>query len=106
MNIDFLTDLQKYIDMKYMVVFMAFAYATKGALTDFLNSVFRIAHPKSFPKVWVIFIIGTLTAVPYWFFFGHDKMLLFQTFAIGSMVHDMIFKQIDRYLKSRKDEKN
>jgi hypothetical protein len=42
----------------------------------------------------IIFIIGTLVALPFWYVFDHDKMKLFVTFCVGTSIHDLLIKTL------------
>jgi len=98
---EYLNEISKFIDARYMIVFMAMTYALKDELTLTLGYVLKIQAPKVFPKIWTVFIIGTLTAVPFWFFFGGDKMILLISWAVGTSLHDLLIERVIRLVKKK-----
>jgi amino acid transporter len=75
----------------YFVSFMAIAYRYKNPLYDLMK--------KKVPKAWVVFIIGTLVAVPYWFWLKEDRMQLFFTFTFATSFFELLIKPIVKKFK-------
>lgn len=88
-------EIIKYLDIPYLLAFMAFGYMFKHL---FLNIIVLITkkdlYKSKVVKNLIIFFIGTLIAIPFWYGFKHDKMILFVTFCVGTSIHDLIIKTL------------
>lgn len=106
-------EIIKYIDLPYLLSFMAIAYMLKTILLDIVVFISKKDLYKSkLTKNLIIFFIGTVTSLPFWYGFGHDKMMLFVTFCVGTSIHDLLVKTLGtiyttllkRFLKTKEDE--
>jgi TctA family transporter len=106
-------EIIKYIDLPYLLAFMAIAYMLKSVIMEIIVFISKKDLYKSkLTKNLIIFFIGTITALPFWYGFGHDKMMLFVTFCVGTSIHDLLVKTIStvyaallkKFLKTKEDE--
>lgn len=97
---EYLQQFISHINLYYLVVFMALTYALKNPLTDLLGSILRV----KVVKIWTVFIIGTVAAVPFWVLFNHDRMILLITWSVGTSLHDMIIKFLLQKINKREQE--
>jgi len=94
-----LLELNKYIDVYYLVSFMLIASITKDTLHSAIVYVFNKRFKKQYLSV---FIIGTIVAVPFWlnlFDTEPTKIQLFMTYCLGTVFHSHFFKQISNLIK-------
>lgn len=98
---DIITELDKYIDVYYLIAFMSLAYTTKGWVNSLLQYISKMRIKKHHLAV---FIIGSLTALPFWLYFEHDKMKLFLTYAIGTAIHSHLINYVLNKFKPKKNE--
>ena len=87
---DYISEIQKYINWQYLLVFMLFSYAFKGLLSKALK----------INKTVVVFAIGTLIAIPWWLAFKGDPMQLLITYAAGTSLHELIIGFFIRKVKA------
>jgi hypothetical protein len=74
---------------------MAIAYLFKGVLMELIILIIKKdLYKDKLTKNIIIFIIGTLVALPFWYVFDHDKMKLFVTFCVGTSIHDLLIKTL------------
>ena len=59
---------------------MIFAYRLNKDLAKALN----------WNKTAVVFCIGTIVAIPFWFWFHIDRAKLLVTYAVGTSLHELI----------------
>lgn len=90
---DFIT---KYIDLYYLIAFMAVTYSLKNTFHAGLQWLFRHKVNKHF----AVFLIGFLVALPFWLYFKHDKLVLVITYAIGTSIHDLIIAYLIKKIKA------
>jgi hypothetical protein len=91
---DILNDLNKLmelINLQYLIVFMLLSYGAKNMIAELL--------PKM-NKTVIVFIIGTVLALPFWVYFKADKMQLLITYAIGTSLHELIIAWIIKKAKN------
>lgn len=84
----------KYVHWVYLLVFMVTTYTLKEPVHAILNGFF----PKIESKVWAVFIIGFIMAIPFWMQ-GDPKMQLFITYTLGTSLHDLIISYIIEGIK-------
>jgi hypothetical protein len=88
-------EIAQYLDINYLIAFMAVAYLFKGALLEIvILATKKNLYKDKLTKNIIIFIIGTLMALPFWYVFNHDKMKLFVTFCVGTSIHDLLIKTL------------
>jgi hypothetical protein len=88
-------EIEKYLDINYLIAFMAIAYLFKGVLLELIILVTKKnLYKDKLTKNIIIFVIGTLVALPFWYTFDHDKMKLFVTFCVGTSIHDLLIKTL------------
>ena len=88
-------EIAQYLDINYLIAFMAIAYLFKGVLMELIILIIKKDFYKDkLTKNIIIFIIGTLVALPFWYVFDHDKMKLFVTFCVGTSIHDLLIKTL------------
>lgn len=100
-------EIEQYLDVPYIVVFMSITYLLKDFLHDTLIYITKKDLRDSKPsKHLIVFFIGTIVAIPFWFFFGHDKMILFVSYCVGTSLHsvvlntlNMLYKKFLKFLK-------
>lgn len=80
--------IQKYIDIYYLIVFMCITYTLKNTFHAFLQWVLRTEVNKHF----AVFVIGSLAAIPFLFYFKHDPLILLLTYSVGTSIHDLIIQ--------------
>jgi|688.fasta_scaffold21103_8 hypothetical protein len=88
-------EIAQYLDINYLIAFMAIAYLFKGVLMELIILIIKKdLYKDKLTKNIIIFIIGTLVALPFWYVFDHDKMKLFVTFCVGTSIHDLLIKTL------------
>jgi hypothetical protein len=88
-------EIEKYLDINYLIAFMAIAYLFKGVLMELIILITKKdLYKNKLIKNFIIFVIGTLVALPFWYTFDHDKMKLFVTFCVGTSIHDLLIKTL------------
>jgi hypothetical protein len=89
------TELSTYIDLVYLVCFMSITYLTKDLMSDTIIYITKkdLSKDRLFKALTVLFI-GTLVALPFWFYFEHDKLKLFITYCVGTSFHEIIIKSL------------
>jgi len=93
-------EIEKYLDIYYLIAFMALAYMFKGLILEIIISLSKVDLSKSkLAKNLIVFFIATLCAVPFYTFFNHDKMKLFVTFCVGTSTHDLLIKTLNAAFK-------
>lgn len=95
---ELITEIDKYIDVSYLIVFMAIAYTTKGWVNSLIQYLLKTRIKKHHAAV---FIIGSITALPFWLYFDHDKMKLLITYAIGTAIHSHLINYILNKFKQK-----
>lgn len=95
---ELISEIDKYIDTYYLVVFMSLAYTCKGWVNSLLQYLFKIRIKKHHAAV---FIIGTLAALPFWLYFDHDKMKLLITYTLGTALHSHFINYILKKFKNK-----
>lgn len=88
---EIISEIEKYIDVYYLVAFMAVTYSSKGWINAVIEYFTKIRFKKHHLAV---FIIGSLVAIPFWFGFGHDKMKIFMTYCIGTALHSHLISYV------------
>lgn len=95
---EIIDEIDKYIDVYYLIAFMAVTYSAK----DFVNAAVEYVIKKRIKKHhFAVFIIGTITALPFWFGFDHDKMKLFMTYCIGTALHSHLISYVIAKFKAK-----
>ncbi len=93
-------EIAQYLDINYLIAFMAIAYLFKGVLMELIILITKKdLYKNKLTKNIIIFIIGTLVALPFWYVFDHDKMKLFVTFCVGTSIHDLLIKTLETLYK-------
>ena len=87
---DYFTEIQKYINWQYLLVFMLFSYAFKGLLAKALK----------INKTVIVFTIGTVIAIPWLIYFKGDPMQLLISYAAGTSLHELILGFFIRKIKA------
>lgn len=87
--------LTAHIDTAYMIFFMCIAYIGK----NWLHGALQYITNRNLNKRLIIFIIGTIVAIPFWFWFGSDKMKLLVTWSFGCAFHDYIVMAIVKIIR-------
>ena len=88
-------EIADYLDLSYLIAFMAIAYLFKGVLLELIILITKKnLYKDKLTKNIIIFVIGTLVALPFWYVFDHDKMKLFVTFCVGTSIHDLLIKTL------------
>lgn len=80
--------IQKYIDIYYLIVFMCITYTLKNTFHQFLQWLFNTQVNKHL----AVFVIGSLAAIPFLFYFKHDPLILLLTYSVGTSIHDLIIQ--------------
>lgn len=100
---DILNSIVNYIDWPYLLVFMFLTYFLIGYVFNLLKSIFG----EKVRKRLVVFIIGTLTALPFIFYFKHDPINLLVTWSAGLALHDyFVVLIIDKFKSFTKNKSN
>lgn len=86
---------QKYIDLYYLIVFMAVTYSMKNTVQAALQYFFKTRINKHF----AVFFIGSVVALPFWLYFKHDTMILLVTYTVGTSIHDLIIRYLLDFVK-------
>ena len=91
---EIITEVNKYVDVAYLIAFMAVTYSAKG----WVNSLFEYLTKTRIKKHhFAVFIIGTIVAIPFWLgAFGeeHNRMQLFMTYCIGTALHSHLISYV------------
>ena len=88
---EIINQIEQYIDLYYLIAFMAVTYSAKGWVTSLIEYLTKRRMKKHHASV---FIIGTLIALPFWFGFNHDKFKLFMTYCIGTALHSHLIAYV------------
>lgn len=99
---EIINEIDKYIDVYYLIAFMSIAYTCKGWVNSIIEYVFKVRIKKHHAAV---FLIGSLVAIPFWTYFGHDKMKLFLTYSIGTAIHSHLINYVLNKFKPKKNER-
>ena len=91
-----ITEIQKYINGPFLAVFVLLSYRLKGPLSETLK----------INKTYIVFIIATVVAIPFWVIFKCDKLQLFITYAVGTSFHELIIGAIIKKLKGNSGKQN
>lgn len=92
--------ITKYINIYYLIAFMAVTYSLKNTFHSALQWAFRHKVNKHF----AVFLIGFIVALPFWLYFKHDKLVLLLTYAVGTSIHDLIIEYLIRKAKAKLKE--
>jgi len=113
----------QYIALPYLIAFVFSAYAFKDPLCALLNWAFFRKTPRVSPSMhWVVFIIGTLVALPFLFIpswrpdilvkvpnegdpvvYNSYGLRLFVTYCVGTVLHDLIIYRIIKLFKPKEE---
>ena len=82
------SQIAQYVNVPYLLTFMLLTYFVRH------NWTFRIK------TTYVVLIIATLCAVPYFFIVGIEWNKLLFSYVLGTSLHELLFKWIENKLKS------
>lgn len=81
-----LNSITQYIDWPYLVVFMCLTYTC----LNWLHSAIQYLTSRIIRKRLIVFLIGTVCAVPFWYEWKHDPINLLVTWSVGLSMHDYL----------------
>ena len=94
-------EINPYIDIAYLISFMSIAYFLKGFFLELIIYITKKNFRESkVVKNFIVFLIGSLTALFFILFFEHDKMKLFVSFCVGTSLHDLLIKTLTTLYKA------
>lgn len=89
------TGIVNYINLPYLLTFMLFAYLVKRYFKQAIDTIFK----RDVKLVFIVLIIATLLAIPYYFFVKNDWVRLLFTYTLGTSLHELIFTWIENKFK-------
>lgn len=90
-----LPEIQKYINVPYLLTFMLLSYMFKTYLKASLSRIF--GNPVK--TVNIVLVIAAVIAAPYFYIgqVGWEKLLF--TYALGTSLHELVFSWIEKRMK-------
>lgn len=85
-----------YVSVPYLLIFMLLAYFIKKYFEAGLTKLFGI----KFHMVYVVLILATLLAVPFFIWSDEGVVKILATYAIGTSLHELIFQWIEKKFTS------
>lgn len=92
--------IAEYINFYFLISFILLTRFFKKPLHSLLVGLLK----QKMSKHWAVFIIGTLTALPFWLYFKHEKMILFVSYCVGTTLYDLIIIYIEKHFPIFKKE--
>lgn len=90
------TYINQYISFSYLVVFIFLSYG----LRDFFGNVIGLFTVNRKVRKYSVFIIATLLAPLWFYFFKEDPLKLFVTYAVGTSLYELIIRAVINKFKS------
>lgn len=97
--LDILNSLGAYINVLYLFSFMLLGYLIKKNFQGLLLKIFK----KEIKMVYVMLILATLLAIPYYLTGSAWQQLIF-AYALGTSLHELIFYAIDSHIEKLKNK--
>ena len=88
------TKVIELISLEYLIMFMFLSYLVKRYFSELLTKLFK--HPV--PMVYVVLIIATLLAVPF-YLTGLSWIKILISYAFGTSLHELAFQWIEKRLR-------
>lgn len=95
-----LNSITQYIDWPYLVVFMCLTYV----LLNWLQSAIQYVLSRNIRKRLVVFLIGSMCAIPFWYVWKHDPINLLVTWSVGLAMHDYLVVLVLDAIKKTKSK--
>jgi len=86
------SQITTYIEIPYLLILVLISYLIKKEFEDFLSLI--TGH--RWRTVYTVLIISTLTGIAYYFAEEVTVMKLFVTYAVGTSLHDLIFRWLEK----------
>ena len=91
-----LSQIEVYISVPYLVIFMLLAYTIKKYFSEILE---RITLLK-WKCVYTVLLIATLTAVPFLLWSEEGWLKIVFSYAVGTSLHELIFFWIEKKISA------
>lgn len=82
--------LDMYISVPYLVIFMLLAYFVKSYFGDFLQRITKF----EWKTVYTVLVLATLTAIPFLLFSEEGWVKILFSYTLGTSLHESVFKWI------------
>ena len=89
------TQISVYVSIPYLLVFMFLSYTVKKYFGDLLQRVTKF----EWRTVYTVLIIATLVAIPFLLCSEEGWIKIIVTYAVGTSLHEILFKIIENKLK-------
>ncbi len=88
---DLYDELEKYIDLPFLITVICIGYALSGALANLIERVFHVTKDG---KVYSVFLIATILAIPFKYLFGVPNLKLMVTYGVATSMYEVVVKQV------------
>lgn len=92
-----ITAASEYISFGYLIVFIFMSYG----LRDFFDKIVGLFSENKKVRRYSVFVIATLLAPIWYFYFGEDPLKLFVTYAVGTSLYELIIQAVINKLKAK-----
>ena len=84
-----------YVHVPYLLTFMLLAYLIKEYCSNLLAKIFK----REIKTVFIVFIIATILAVLFLVFEGVEWQKILFSYTLGTSLHELIFKWLEKKIK-------
>jgi len=89
------SQVAEYISVPYLLIFIMLSFFIKRYFGAFLQRITKF----EWKTVFTVLIIATVVSVPFFIFTDIDWVKIVFSYALGTSLHELIFKYIEKLFK-------